>query len=99
MSFIELSYPFSSTARDQIASEQGRLLLTGIVKGDVDQAINDYIAKHKSVCADKVLAEVQKQVDEFPRVRSNLKFCLARNFAAYFAKFIYFCFLMCECTS
>ncbi|MGG1555361.1 extracellular solute-binding protein [Paenibacillus ferrarius] len=51
--------------RDQIESEQGRLLLAGVVKGDVDQAVSDYIAKQKTVGLDKVLAETQKQVDEF----------------------------------
>jgi putative aldouronate transport system substrate-binding protein len=51
--------------RDQIESEQGRLLLAGVVKGDVDQAVNDYIAKQKTAGIDKITAETQKQVDAF----------------------------------
>ncbi|THF77807.1 extracellular solute-binding protein [Cohnella fermenti] len=51
--------------RDQLVSEEGKLLLVGIVKGDIDQAIDSYIEKQKAAGLDKVLAEVQKQVDAF----------------------------------
>ncbi|MNW33042.1 Bacterial extracellular solute-binding protein [compost metagenome] len=53
------------SARDQLISEEGKLLLVGIIKGDVDQAINSYIEKQKAVGLDKILADVQKQVDDF----------------------------------
>ncbi len=49
--------------RDQILEEQGKLLLAGIVKGDIDKSINDYIAKQKAAGLDKIIAELQKQVD------------------------------------
>lgn len=51
--------------RDQIASEQGRLLLAGVMKGDVEQSVNDYISKQKSAGLDKILSEAQKQIDEY----------------------------------
>ncbi|WP_019909115.1 extracellular solute-binding protein [Paenibacillus sp. HW567] len=51
--------------RDQLISEQGKLLLVGMVKGDIDQAINGYIEKQKASGLDKILADVQKQVDAF----------------------------------
>ena len=53
--------------RQQLADEQGKLLLSGIIKGDVDAAINEYIEKQKAAGLDKILAEVQKQVDEFAK--------------------------------
>ena len=51
--------------RDQIADEQGKLLLSGMVKGSVDADIATYVAKQKSAGLDKILADVQKQVDAF----------------------------------
>ncbi|WP_438351524.1 DUF3502 domain-containing protein [Paenibacillus sp. FA6] len=51
--------------RSQISSEQGKLLLSGIVKGDVDTAINEYSEKQKSAGLDKILVEVQSQIDTF----------------------------------
>lgn len=51
--------------RDQIFEESGKMLLAGIVKGDIDKAINDYIAKQKAAGLDKILADVQKQVDSY----------------------------------
>lgn len=53
--------------RDQICDEQGKLLLAGMVNGDVDTAIKDYVAKQKASGLDKILAEVQKQVDAFTK--------------------------------
>ena len=53
--------------RQQLADEQGKLLLSGIIKGDVDAAIKEYIEKQKAAGLDKILAEVQKQVDEFAK--------------------------------
>jgi putative aldouronate transport system substrate-binding protein len=50
--------------RDQLFEEQGKLLLAGIVKGDVDKAVDEYIEKQKAVGLDKIMAEVQKQIDE-----------------------------------
>ncbi|CAH1209585.1 hypothetical protein PAECIP111893_03066 [Paenibacillus plantiphilus] len=52
-------------ARDQLIAEDGKLLLVGIVKGDVDQAINSYIERQKASGLDKIIAEVQKQIDDF----------------------------------
>jgi putative aldouronate transport system substrate-binding protein len=53
--------------RQQLSDEQGKLLLSGIVKGDIDAAINDYIQKQKDAGLDKILTEVQKQVDDFAK--------------------------------
>jgi len=53
------------TQRAQLSSEQGKLLLSGIVKGDIDTAINAYIEKQKAAGLDKIIADVQKQIDEF----------------------------------
>ena len=53
--------------RQQLADEQGKLLLSDIIKGDVDAAIKEYIEKQKAAGLDKILAEVQKQVDEFAK--------------------------------
>lgn len=59
--------------RDQIAEEQGKLLLAGIVSGDIDEAIKDYIEKQKAAGLDKILVEVQKQVDSFIKSSKNKK--------------------------
>jgi putative aldouronate transport system substrate-binding protein len=53
--------------RDQLSNEQGKLLLSGIIKGDIDTAINDYIQKQKDAGIDKIIAEVQRQVDEYSK--------------------------------
>jgi putative aldouronate transport system substrate-binding protein len=53
------------TQRSQYSSEQGKLLLAGVIKGDVDTAINTYIEKQKAANLDKIIADVQKQIDEF----------------------------------
>ena len=50
--------------RDALHDELGKLLQFGIVK-DVDKALNEYIEKQKAVGLDKILAELQKQVDAF----------------------------------
>lgn len=50
--------------RDQIESEQGKLLQYGAVK-DLDKSLEEYIQKQKDAGLDKVLEEVQKQVDAF----------------------------------
>ncbi len=51
--------------RDQLFEEQGKLLLAGIIKDDIDTDINNFIEKQKKAGLDKVLADVQKQVDDF----------------------------------
>lgn len=54
--------------RDQLLEEQGKLLLAGIINGgDIDKAINDYIQKQKDAGLDKILKDVQAQVDEFTK--------------------------------
>lgn len=50
--------------RDQLNTEQGKLIQYGLVK-DADAAVSEYIQKQKDAGLDKVLAELQKQVDEF----------------------------------
>jgi putative aldouronate transport system substrate-binding protein len=50
--------------RDQVESELGKLIQYGTVQ-DVDKSIAEYIQKQKDTGLDKVLAEVQKQVDAF----------------------------------
>ncbi|MEK8130024.1 DUF3502 domain-containing protein [Paenibacillus filicis] len=50
--------------RDQVQSELGRAIEAGTVK-DPEKAVSDYIAKQKAAGVDKVIAEVQKQVDAF----------------------------------
>lgn len=52
--------------RDQLLEEQGKLLLTGIVTdNEIDKAINDYIQKQNDAGLDKILKDVQAQVDAF----------------------------------
>ncbi len=51
--------------RAQLSSEQGKLLLSGIIKGDVDSEINAYIEKQKAAGLDKIIADVQGQIDTF----------------------------------
>lgn len=50
--------------RDQVESEQGKLLQYGAVK-DVDKSLEEYIQKQKDVGLDNILTEVQKQVNDF----------------------------------
>ena len=51
-------------ARDQIFSESGKLLQYGAVT-DVNKAVADYIQKQKAAGVDKIVADIQKQVDAF----------------------------------
>ncbi|MBB6730826.1 DUF3502 domain-containing protein [Cohnella zeiphila] len=51
--------------REQVLSELGQLLMTGINVKDVDKGVNDFIAKEKDAGTDKIVAEVQKQLDAF----------------------------------
>ncbi len=53
--------------RDQLCEEQGKLLLAGIGTGDVDKAIDEYIQNQKSSGLDKILVELQKQIDTFTK--------------------------------
>ena len=50
--------------RDQINSEVAKLLQYGVAE-DVDKAINELVEKQKQAGLDKVLSELQRQVDEF----------------------------------
>lgn len=50
--------------RDQIFSETGKLLQYGAV-ADVEKAVDDYIQKQKDAGVDKIVAELQKQVDAY----------------------------------
>ena len=50
--------------RDSIFNELGKLLVYGNVT-DIDKSLNEYIQKQKDAGLDKILAEVQKQVDEW----------------------------------
>ena len=50
--------------RDQIFSEVGKLIQYGAVK-DVNKAVADYIQKQKDAGVDKIVAEIQRQVDAF----------------------------------
>ncbi len=60
--------------RDQLYEEYGRPLVFGLVKPDeIDKAIDDYIAKGKAAGTDKILAECQKQVDEYLTKQKNDK--------------------------
>jgi putative aldouronate transport system substrate-binding protein len=51
--------------RTQISTEQGKLLLSGVVKGDIDQAITDYVKKQKDAGTEKIVTNIQAQVDAF----------------------------------
>ncbi len=52
--------------RDQVYDEAGKLLLVGIIEGDdIDAAIDAYIEKQKAAGTDKIVAEVQAQLDAF----------------------------------
>jgi putative aldouronate transport system substrate-binding protein len=48
--------------RDALYDQIGKLLVFGAVT-DVDKTLDDYIAKQKAAGLDKILAEVQKQVN------------------------------------
>jgi putative aldouronate transport system substrate-binding protein len=50
--------------RDQVESELGKLIQYGAVN-DVGKSLDEYIQKQKDVGLDKILVEVQKQVDAF----------------------------------
>ncbi len=50
--------------RDQVESELGKILQYGMSK-DTDKSLEEYIQKQKDVGLDKMLAEIQKQVDKF----------------------------------
>ena len=50
--------------RDQLNTEQGKLIQYGLVK-DSDKAVDDYIRQQKEAGLDKIVAELQKQVDAF----------------------------------
>lgn len=51
--------------RDQLYDEQGKLLLAGIVEnGDIDAAVNKYIASQKAVGLDKILDFMQPEADQ-----------------------------------
>ncbi|MBB6674043.1 DUF3502 domain-containing protein [Cohnella nanjingensis] len=54
-----------SAKREQVLSELGQLLMTGINVKDVDKGVSDFIAKEKDAGTDKIVAEVQKQLDAF----------------------------------
>lgn len=51
--------------RDQVLTEHGKLIQYGLIKSDVETAVNDYIAKQKEAGLDKMLADLQKQVDDY----------------------------------
>lgn len=50
--------------RDQINTEYGKLIQYGTVD-DVNKAVAEYIQKQKDAGLDKILAELQRQVDEY----------------------------------
>lgn len=50
--------------RDQLNTEQGKLIQYGLVK-DSDAAVDEYIQKQKDAGLDKIVAELQKQIDAF----------------------------------
>lgn len=51
--------------RDQIQDEQGKLLLAGIVNGDITTAINEYIKRQKAAGLDQIISDTQSQVNKF----------------------------------
>lgn len=51
--------------RDQLYSEQGVLLLAGIVDGDVDQAVNAYIENQKKAGLDTIVSYIQEKANTF----------------------------------
>lgn len=51
-------------ARQAVYDEYGRKLLFGLGK-DVDKDVNDYIARMNEAGTDKIVAELQKQINEF----------------------------------
>lgn len=54
--------------RDQVNTEQGKLIQYGLVT-DSDKAVDEYIQKQKDAGLDKITAELQKQVDAFLATR------------------------------
>ncbi|MCU6795547.1 DUF3502 domain-containing protein [Paenibacillus sp. WQ 127069] len=50
--------------RDQVQNELGRAIEAGAVK-DADKAVSEYIEKQKAAGLDRIIVEVQKQVDAF----------------------------------
>ncbi|MFF2092958.1 extracellular solute-binding protein [Paenibacillus sp. NPDC058174] len=54
-----------SAKREQILSELGLLLMTGINIKDVDKDVMNFITKEKDAGTDKIVAEVQKQLDAY----------------------------------
>lgn len=54
------------TKRDQLQDEVAKPLLFGVSKSkDIDKELNDYIAAQKAAGTDKIVAELQKQVDAY----------------------------------
>ena len=56
--------------RDQISTEFGKLIQYGSV-ADPDKAVKDYIQRQKDAGLDKIVAELQKQVDAFLASKSK----------------------------
>ncbi|WP_040951771.1 extracellular solute-binding protein [Gorillibacterium massiliense] len=54
-----------SAKREQVLSERGLLLMTGINIKDVESGVADFIAKEKDAGTDKIVTDVQKQLDAY----------------------------------
>ncbi|MFE4711455.1 MULTISPECIES: DUF3502 domain-containing protein [Paenibacillus] len=65
--FVPDQTPIKTEAakREQLRSELGNLLMCGINIKDVDKDVANFIAKERDAGTDKIVAEVQKQLDEF----------------------------------
>ncbi|MHA7964219.1 DUF3502 domain-containing protein [Paenibacillus sp. CAU 1782] len=49
----------------QLSTEQGKLLLSGVVKNSVDGDIADYVKKQQEAGTEKIIANIQAQIDAF----------------------------------
>jgi putative aldouronate transport system substrate-binding protein len=58
------NFKTEAAKRDQLFGELGRALEAGAA-ANTDKALEDYIAKQKAAGLDKIIADVQKQIDAF----------------------------------
>jgi putative aldouronate transport system substrate-binding protein len=59
------NFKTEAAKREQLRNEVGNLLLSGISVKDLDTDVTNFINKEKEAGTDKIVAEVQKQLDEF----------------------------------